>query len=75
MSLEPDVQLTVLLAEVAELQDVTSIQVELVAVSGSNATALDVDILGCSKGENHLCHYSSCFLFVLQNTAYSTLFC
>ncbi len=40
-----------LLPESAALQDVTSIRVELVGVSGANTTTLDVDILGCSKGK------------------------
>ena len=40
-----------LLPESATLQDVTSIRVELVGVSGANETTLDVDILGCSKGK------------------------
>ena len=51
LPLEPDMPMMYLLPEVDLLQDVTSIRVEIVGVSGANKTTLDVDILGCSKGK------------------------
>ncbi|XP_033639593.1 uncharacterized protein LOC117300041 isoform X3 [Asterias rubens] len=49
VTLQLDVPVMFLLPETAPLQDVTSIRVELVGVSSTNKTTLDVDILGCSK--------------------------
>ena len=49
MTLQLDIPVMFLLPETAPLQDVTSIRVELVGVSSTNKTTLDVDILGCSK--------------------------
>jgi len=51
VTLQLDVPVMFLLPETAPLQDVTSICVELVGVSSTNKTTLDVDILGCSKGK------------------------
>ncbi len=75
MSLEPDVPVMYLLPEVAPLQDVTGIRVEIVGVSGSNETTLDVDILGCSKGNNHICNKPFSFPFLCCFIQLTTLCC
>ncbi len=50
MTLEPEVAETYLLPQAASLDDVTSIRLEVVELSGAKSTNLDVDILGCVKG-------------------------
>lgn len=45
---------TYLLPKIAALEDVASIRLEVVNVTGANASKLDVDFLGCSKGKNNL---------------------
>ena len=51
LTLEPEIAETYLLPEVAALEDVSSIRLEILAIGGANSTNLDVEILGCVKGK------------------------
>ena len=51
LTLEPEIAELYLLPDVAALEDVGSLRLEILAISGANSTNLDVEILGCVKGK------------------------
>ena len=52
LTLQPEEAQTHDLSEVPGLDDVTAIRLEVLAMSGAKSAKLDVDILGCLKGES-----------------------
>ena len=65
LTLQPQEAQTHDLSEFAGLDDVTAIRLEVLAISGAQSAKLDVDILGCLKGECHAfgrkresCHFA-----------------
>ena len=51
LTLKPEIAERYLLPDVAALEDVSSLRLEILAISGANSTNLDVEILGCVKGK------------------------
>ena len=58
LTLKPEIPEIYLLPDLSPLDDVTGILLEVLAINGTNSTNLDVDILGCVKGQSHFCPFS-----------------
>ena len=58
LTLKPEIPEIYLLPDLSSLDDVTGILLEVLAINGTDSTNLDMDILGCVKGQSNFCPFS-----------------